>query len=145
MDKMKKKHVIVSMMSVATVGLAACGGSGEKADQKDQFSVAMVADKGGIDDKSFNQSAWEGLQAYGKDNKLQKNEGFSYLQSKSQQDYQPNLSRLARGGVDLVFGIGNTFNDVHLHPTNVTDVILFCFHCSNDSRKVRSFIFLECD
>ncbi|HAB34707.1 MAG TPA: BMP family ABC transporter substrate-binding protein, partial [Exiguobacterium sp.] len=92
---MKKKQVIVSMMSVATVGLAACGGSGEKADQKDQFSVAMVADKGGIDDKSFNQSAWEGLQAYGKDNKLKQNEGFSYLQSKSQQDYQPNLSRLA--------------------------------------------------
>jgi len=111
MDEMKKKQVIVSMMSVATVGLAACGGSGEKADQKDQFSVAMVADKGGIDDKSFNQSAWEGLQAYGKDNKLQKNEGFSYLQSKSQQDYQPNLSRLARGGEDLVFGIGNTFNE----------------------------------
>jgi basic membrane protein A len=84
MDDMKKKQVIVSMISVATVGLAAiigrkfqieeniprcihCGGSCEKADQKDQFSVAMVADKGGIDDKSFNQSAWEGLQAYGKD------------------------------------------------------------------------------
>jgi basic membrane protein A len=33
MDDIKKKQVIVSMMSVATVGLAAFGGSGEKADQ----------------------------------------------------------------------------------------------------------------
>lgn len=109
---MKKKQVLVSAMTVATVGLAACGGSDDSAKgNKDEFSVAMVADKGGIDDKSFNQSAWEGLQAYGKENDLQKNEGYSYLQSKSQQDYQPNLSRLARAGEDLIFGIGNTFNE----------------------------------
>ena len=109
---MKKQYAFVSMMTVATVGLAACGGSADKdSSKKDEFSVAMVADKGGIDDKSFNQSAWEGLQAYGKENQLKKNEGYSYLQSKSQQDYQPNLSRLARSGEDLVFGIGNTFNE----------------------------------
>lgn len=32
----------------------------------------MVTDVGGVDDKSFNQSAWEGLQAFGKDNNLKK-------------------------------------------------------------------------
>lgn len=109
---MKKKQVLVSAMTVATVGLAACGGANDSdKGKKEEFSVAMVADKGGIDDKSFNQSAWEGLQAYGEENDLKKNEGYSYLQSKSQQDYQPNLSRLARGGEDLIFGIGNTFNE----------------------------------
>ena len=31
--------------------------------KRNQFTVAMVTDVGGVDDKSFNQSAWEGLQA----------------------------------------------------------------------------------
>lgn len=41
----------------------------------------MVTDVGGVDDKSFNQSAWEGLTKFGKDNNLKKNEGYRYLQS----------------------------------------------------------------
>ena len=32
---------------------------------REGFSAAMVTDTGGIDDKSFNQSAWEGLEAWG--------------------------------------------------------------------------------
>ncbi len=41
--------------------------AGERRAEKEEgkaseFSVAMVTDVGGIDDKSFNQSAWEGLQ-----------------------------------------------------------------------------------
>lgn len=32
----------------------------------------MVTDVGGVDDKSFNQSAWEGLTKFGKDNNLKK-------------------------------------------------------------------------
>ena len=31
-----------------------------------QHSVVMVTDTAGIDDKSFNQSAWEGMQEWGK-------------------------------------------------------------------------------
>ena len=30
----------------------------------------MVTDTAGIDDKSFNQSAWEGMQEWGKEHKL---------------------------------------------------------------------------
>ena len=34
---------------------------------KTDFSIAMVTDVGGVDDKSFNQSAWEGIQAWGEE------------------------------------------------------------------------------
>ena len=33
--------------------------------QKLILKAAIVTDTGGVDDKSFNQSAWEGLQAWG--------------------------------------------------------------------------------
>ncbi|MGI8315149.1 BMP family lipoprotein [Halobacillus mangrovi] len=75
------------------------GGNGD-------FSVAMVTDVGGVDDKSFNQSAWEGLQAFGEENGLSKGEGFDYAQSESDADYTTNLNRLVRQDYNLIFGIG---------------------------------------
>jgi basic membrane protein A len=67
----------------------------------------MVTDIGGVDDKSFNQSAWQGLQKFGKENDLKKGDGgFDYLQSKSDADYNTNLNKLVRRDFDLVFGIG---------------------------------------
>ena len=42
----------------------------------------MVTDTGGVDDKSFNQSAWKGIQEYGEENGLKKGDGgYDYLQS----------------------------------------------------------------
>ncbi|WP_281658372.1 BMP family protein [Halobacillus sp. Cin3] len=75
------------------------GGSGD-------FSVAMVTDVGGVDDKSFNQSAWEGLQSFGEENGLSKGEGIDYAQSESDADYATNLNRLVRQDYNLIFGIG---------------------------------------
>src|SRR5699024_11797699 len=70
-----------------------CGGSnGNNANEgnnnagneksSDDFSVAMVTDTGGVDDKSFNQSAWEGLQAWGEEHGLEEgSDGYDYAQS----------------------------------------------------------------
>ncbi|KOF10431.1 CD4+ T-cell-stimulating antigen [Planococcus glaciei] len=104
----------LSMMLAAGTMLAACGseegtstgdsGSGE---EKSDFSVAMVTDVGGVDDKSFNQSAWEGLQAFGEENGLKKGDGgIDYLQSASDADYNTNLNNLIRRDFNVVFGIG---------------------------------------
>ncbi|MDL5375921.1 BMP family ABC transporter substrate-binding protein [Exiguobacterium mexicanum] len=113
---MNKKKTILSALAagltLSTV-LAACGGDdNEGASNSDgggegsDFKVAMVTDTGGVDDKSFNQSAWEGLTKFGKDNSLTENEGFKYLQSSKQADYQPNLQQLARDNFNLIYGIG---------------------------------------
>lgn len=113
---MNKKKTILSALAagltLSTV-LAACGGddnegsssNGEGGEGGD-FKVAMVTDTGGVDDKSFNQSAWEGLKKFGSDNSLTENEGFKYLQSAKQADYQPNLQQLARDNFNLIYGIG---------------------------------------
>ena len=34
------------------------------------YELALITDVGTIDDKSFNQGSWEGLEAYAKDNNL---------------------------------------------------------------------------
>ncbi len=104
-------------MLAASTMLAACGseeeatsggsGGGEGAEETSDFSVAMVTDVGGVDDKSFNQSAWEGLQKFGEENGLKKGDGgIDYLQSGSDADYNTNLNNLIRRDFDVVFGIG---------------------------------------
>ena len=128
---MKKRKFGLLISSVVATGaiLAACGTDEEKTDSKDtsnndtgsetntgsgegDFSIAMVTDVGGVDDKSFNQSAWEGVQQFGADNGLTKgNGGFDYLQSNSDADYNTNLNNLLRRDFDLVFGVGFMMGD----------------------------------
>ena len=126
---MKKRNVLQLLILLCAVSflLAACGGSSDEDDNNDNegvngedateedtddFTVAMVTDTGGIDDKSFNQSAWEGLQAWGETAGVEKgSDGFDYAQSEDDSDYLPNFTRLVKNDFDLVFGVGFLLED----------------------------------
>ena len=74
--KTRKNLALFALTLGATAVLAACGGSksdssqasSQNAGSSDNFKAVMISDTGGIDDKSFNQGAWEGLQEWGKNN-----------------------------------------------------------------------------
>ncbi|WP_435368045.1 BMP family lipoprotein [Neobacillus niacini] len=66
---MKKRNFGLAMSMILAAGtlLGACGGAddkdtGSKDNGKDAVKVGMVTDAGTIDDKSFNQGTWEGIQ-----------------------------------------------------------------------------------
>ncbi|OZM58050.1 BMP family ABC transporter substrate-binding protein [Lottiidibacillus patelloidae] len=106
---MKKFSFLMATVLAAGTLLAACGGADDKTGTTgdyDGFKVGMVTDTGGVDDKSFNQSAWEGLTKFGQDFDIPEKDGYKYLQSNNDADYQPNLKKLVRDGFDLSFGIG---------------------------------------
>ena len=116
---MKKSKIGLALTALLASGtlLAACGSNDSKeeskgGDNKDTFSVAMVTDTGGIDDRSFNQSTWEGIQAYGKEAGLKKGDGgYDYLQSASDSDFTTNINNLVRRNFDLVFAVGFKLED----------------------------------
>nr|MWN20686.1 BMP family ABC transporter substrate-binding protein [Leuconostoc lactis] len=63
------------------------------------YTAALVTDGGGVDDRSFNQSAWNGLKAYGKANNLkQGTTGYNYFQSSDSSDIKTNLQTAVKGG-----------------------------------------------
>ncbi|MFZ4714912.1 MAG: BMP family lipoprotein [Bacteriovoracaceae bacterium] len=66
------------------------------------ISVGMVTDVGGVNDQSFNQSAWEGLQKAKKELEMK----ISYQESKQDADYAANLETLYDAGNDIIWGIG---------------------------------------
>ncbi len=66
------------------------------------LKIGMVTDVGGVDDKSFNQSAWEGLNKAAKDFGIK----VGYKESSSESDFKPNLDGFKKEGLDLIWGVG---------------------------------------
>jgi basic membrane protein A and related proteins len=94
--------VIAGVITLGLV-LGACGSKPTTTTAtKTNFKACMVTDTGGIDDRSFNASAWAGMQAAQKDGKAQS----SYVQSKSESDYAPNISQLVGQKCKLIVTVG---------------------------------------
>lgn len=74
------------------------------------LKVGMVTDVGGVNDQSFNQSAWEGLQRTKKEMGIK----VSYQESKQDADYPANLETLYDAKNDLIWGIGFKMADAIL-------------------------------
>ncbi len=75
-----------------------------------QLRIGMVTDVGGVNDQSFNQSAWEGLQKTKKEMGVK----ISYQESKQDADYASNLETLLDAKNDLIWGIGFKMADAIL-------------------------------
>lgn len=74
---------------------------------KPAVRAALALDIGGVDDKSFNASAWEGLQMAEK--QLQAEGKFVSAQNAS--DYKNNLTLFASQNYDIVFAVGYLMED----------------------------------
>ena len=143
----KKQWLGLGLVAVAAVGLAACGNrsSRKAASSSDvKTKAAIVTDTGGVDDKSFNQSAWEGLQDWGKEHNLSKDKGFTYFQSTSEADYANNLQQAA-GSYNLIFGVGfalhNAVKDAAEEHTDLNYVLID--DVIKDKKNVASVTFAD--
>jgi basic membrane protein A len=76
------------------------GGGGEQATS--DFSACQVTDTGGVDDASFNETAYAGLQEAAEE------VGFEpdFLESESEADYAANINTFIDDGCDLIVTIG---------------------------------------
>ncbi|RLC67551.1 MAG: BMP family ABC transporter substrate-binding protein, partial [Chloroflexi bacterium] len=72
-----------------------------------KFRVGMVSDVGGIDDRSFNENTWKGVQ-----DAIEKLgiEG-KFLESQAQADYETNITEFAEQGYDLIITVGFLLGD----------------------------------
>jgi basic membrane protein A len=99
-----------------TLAAAACGdapdetpsGGSSGAATAAAYKACMVTDTGGIDDKSFNASAWAGLQAA----KTQAaNIEPSYVASTAEADYEPNLRGFVTKKCNFILSVGGLMGD----------------------------------
>ncbi|MET3549591.1 basic membrane protein A [Paenibacillus favisporus] len=149
MKKMFKLSLI--MLLTFSVVLAGCGkknedtssssgGSEEGGAAKSSVKVGLVTDVGGVNDQSFNQSAWEALEALKKDKGIE----AQYLQSKSKEDYVPNLNKYVKGKYDLTWGIGfDLGEDMKTVAQQNPDAKMAIIDAEVDAPNVRSVTFQE--
>jgi basic membrane protein A len=99
----KKLYLLMAFVLLASMILAACQSDSGEADctSDDVLCVGLVTDVGEIDDKSFNQSAWEGV-------KLAEDLGATvdYVETKDAKDYGNNIALFADQGYDVIVTVG---------------------------------------
>ena len=119
------------------------GRGGSAADSK--VRAAIITDSAGVDDKSFNQSAWEGLQAWGKANKLEKDSGYTYFQSNSESDFATNLSSAVDQNYNLIFGVSFRLHDAISESAKDNEKINYVIidDVIKDQKNVESVLFAD--
>lgn len=99
---------VVSIVAVGGLALstAACGDAPEEdggGTTADKYNACMVTDVGGIDDRSFNASAWKGLEnAKAEDSNIE----IKNTSSTAEADYEPNLNGYAKQDCDFILAVG---------------------------------------
>ncbi len=116
-----KKIIAAVLIFILAFSLAACGGNTPPAESQadggsevaapppagDTFELALITDLGTIDDKSFNQGAWEGLVQYADENNIT----HKYYQPTEQSDdaYLAAIELAVKGGAKLIVTPGFLF------------------------------------
>lgn len=92
------------------------------------FTACQVTDTGGIDDNSFNQTAWQGV--------LDAEERLGiqgrFLESQAETDYEANINSLLGGACDVIFTIGFLLGDATqtaaaANPDQVFSIVDFAY------------------
>jgi basic membrane protein A len=96
-----KRSVVVVAALAAFSLVAGCSSSSNASKVK----ACLALDTGGVDDKSFNASAWEGAQAA-----QSAGAEVKYLAATSDADYAPNIKKLVDEGCTIVIGVGFLIN-----------------------------------
>ncbi len=109
----------LALVPVLALGLAGCGGSTGNSSggstgsasgtvtgdcgSSGVFCVGLVTDSGKVDDKSFNQSAWQGVQAA---EKAISGTKTKYIETTDTKDYAANIKKFTDAKYNVVVTVG---------------------------------------
>jgi basic membrane protein A len=97
-----KRFLVLTLALMLVVGsLAGCAGG------DDTNEIALITDKGNIDDRSFNQGAWEGVVEYAEANDI----SHTYIKPEEASDagYLAAIDLAVQGGAEIVVTPGFLF------------------------------------
>ena len=121
---MKHFTRLATSAGIVALALAGCGGGGTsggsgKAQDASSFKACAVSDAGGWNDKSFNESAYNGL----KDTQGKLGIQINAAESSSDTDFAPNVESMVSDGCNLIIGVGfNLEQAIHKSAEQNTDL-----------------------
>ena len=108
--------LLVVLAMVATACGDGDGGGGE-----DTFLACQVTDTGGIDDASFNQTAYNGMLRAEDELGVE----IKFVESQSESDFVPNIQSMVAEGCDIVITVGFLLGDATIEQSAANTETLF--------------------
>lgn len=99
---MKQLYVLLIALLVTPILLSACAPATPDCTSEEVFCVGLVTDIGKINDRSFNQSCWEGLQQA----QTELGARIEYIETADSRDHSKNIATFAEEGFDVVVTCG---------------------------------------
>ena len=105
---MKKKVIALALSALMVTGLVGCGSDNNSSTSEGStLKVGMVTDTGTIDDKSFNQGTWEGIEKAEKEFGLETT--FMQPNGESESSYLTEIQNLYDSGYKFIVTPGYKF------------------------------------
>ena len=117
----KKLFAVLSVLLIASVVLGACASTEPTAAPAAKVKVCQITDTGGIDDKSFNATAWKGITT------AQDTLGVEgkYLESKEVADYEKFLNAFIEEDCNLIITVGFLIGDATMAAAEANPDVKF--------------------
>ena len=115
---MKKTLKFVAVFAAAALAFGVSAPAANAAATK----ACLALDTGGVDDKSFNASAWAGAQAAAKANK---DVTVKYLSAATDADYAPNIKKLVDEKCTIIIGVGFLINGAIVEGAKANPTVNF--------------------
>ncbi|MCU1424917.1 MAG: family transporter substrate-binding protein [Microbacteriaceae bacterium] len=99
-----KTLVLIAALAASTFVLSGCAAAPESTEDAAaaEYCARMVTNSGGLEDRSFNQSSWEGLQAAADEFGIE----VDALVSQNETDLAPNVEQAVETGCQFVLTVG---------------------------------------
>ena len=104
---MRKKVMAAVLTAAMVASISVVPQSVAAATDPSDLKIGLITDVGGVNDGSFNQSSWEGLEKAGEDLGVTVN----YLESATDADYQPNMETFVDEDYDMIISVGYMLAD----------------------------------
>jgi len=104
---MKKQHVLLVTFLTVAMLLPACAPATNDCAREDVFCVGLVTGVGKINDKSFNQSAWEAVQQ----TEQELGARIQYIETIDAKDYAENIATFGDDGYDVIVTVGSALHE----------------------------------
>jgi basic membrane protein A len=98
----KRFALLCGALAALSLMLAACGSDAGTSGGTGKLKVGLVTDVGKVDDKSFNQSAWDGVQQAKKDLGAE----VKFIETTDPKDYAKNIEQFANAKYNVIVTVG---------------------------------------
>ncbi|WP_297815446.1 BMP family protein [uncultured Lactobacillus sp.] len=101
----------ITLITLVVSGLTACSAKSAAPStnsQTSQKTVALITDNSGVDDDSFNESAWQGIKKYAHNHSLSEGpQGYELFSADNNNQITSLVDKVSRSPFNTIFGVGS--------------------------------------